>query len=663
MLEMPLPPQGLILLILRTKHPRIDSNLDGSRKMGNTTGAYDSTGQPSLPGGFPLHDNPYSAQELDPRLGGPTITTGPGSTGTGYNTIGQRDLTGPTTMGTADHHLGRDATTVGTAGAVGEGIHHRRENERGAPGTGFSDNTGVANTSSNITTGPHKSNLLNKLDLRVDSDNSRTIDNNESTHHYGRDAAAVGCAAAVGEGIHHHRENERERENLGSLRYSGTTPSGPGSAYYGDPTGTAVSDVSGPHTTSTANRLDPAINQNTQPIEDDPVTGGGGYAADEAYGGSRHHPGRDVVIGAGGIGLAEHEHRKREREREAGVGSSTSIGSNTGVSGDDSTYNTTTGTTGHHYGRDAAVGSGGVGLAEHGHRRHERERESGLGSNTGIGSNTGAYGDNAPYDTTTGSFGHHYGRDAAVGVGGVGLAEHEHRKHEREREGEAGLGGSTGTGPAPNTAGPHSKDWMNRLDPRVNANPDSVTTGTTGYSTRGERDATAGAGLTGAAGCEAERRQGIRNEPGVGQGAYDETLPDFRHVPRNASAIGAATALDENEKARLRAARGETRDDYDPSAYGPGYDPTATGPIDSPHGVHHYGRDGAGAATVGGALYEADKHHEHDKDLTTADREEKRELKHEEEEARRENKEEKKHGGLLSFLRKIEFLHAYRRCC
>jgi hypothetical protein len=611
-----------------------------------------------MPGGFPLHDNPYSAQDLDPRLGGSTTASGPESstTGTGYNAIGQSGLTGNTTTGTSDHHLGRDAAAVGTAGAVGEGIHHR-ETERdnlgasnyGNQQTDFSDNSGVGNTSSNTTTGPHRSDLLNKLDPSVDSNNSRTVDNTGSGHHYGRDAAAVSGAAAVGEGIHHHRENERE--NLGSLGYSGTTPSGAGSAYYGGPTGTAVCDVSGPHTTSTANRLDPTVNQNARPIESarehNPVTGGGGYAADEAHSGGRnkHHLGRDAVVGAGGAGVAENEHQKHERERES------RLGTTTGAYGDNTPYDSTTGSSGHHYGRDTAVGAGGVGLAEHEYRKHERERETGLGSSTGIGSNTGAYGDNTPYDNTTGISGHHYGRDAAVGAGGVGLAEHEHRKH--EHEGEAGLGSTaastSGTGPAPNTVGPHSKDWMNKLDPRVKSNPDTTATGTTGYPTHGERDAVAGAGLTGAAGYETGRHHG------VGQGPYDETLPDFHHSARDASAIGAATGLDEHEKARLRAARGGPGNEYDQGAYGPGYDSTTTATNRDHNKDHHLGRDAAGAGVVGGGLYEAEKHHKHDEDLTAAEREEK--------EAKREHKEEKKHSGLLGFLRKIEILQILRSGC
>jgi hypothetical protein len=173
---------------------------------------------------------------------------------------------------------------------------------------------------------------------------------------------------------------------------------------------------------------------------------------------------------------------------------------------------------------------------------------------------------------------------------------------------------------------------MNKLDPRVNSNPDTTAVG------------------TGAPGYEAGRHHG------VDQGLYDETLLDFHHSPRDASAIGAATGLDEHEKARLRAARGGPATDYDQSTYGPGYDSTTAGAMPDRTRDHHLGRDAAGAGVAGGGLYEAEKHHKHDKDLTAAEREEKREHKHEEKEARREHKEEKKHGGLLGFLRKIRIL-------
>jgi hypothetical protein len=154
--------------------------------------------------------------------------------------------------------------------------------------------------------------------------------------------------------------------------------------------------------------------------------------------------------------------------------------SNTGAYGDNAPYDGTT-RSGHPYGRDAAAVGGAGALAEHEHRKHEREREMGTGTGTGIGSTTGTYGDSstygahsnvpgtdaypppgttigdklhgvernrgvndgmtgAGYDTTTGTGHHHLGRDAAIGAGGVGLAEHEYRKHEMERD--TGVGGT-----------------------------------------------------------------------------------------------------------------------------------------------------------------------------------------------------------------------------
>ncbi|KAK4496530.1 hypothetical protein PRZ48_012510 [Zasmidium cellare] len=66
--------------------------------------------------------------------------------------------------------------------------------------------------------------------------------------------------------------------------------------------------------------------------------------------------------------------------------------------------------------------------------------------------------DNSP-TTTHGS--HHTGRDAALagGAGAAGYGAYE-ATHGRDN-----------TGPAPNTAGPHKSDLLNKADPRVNANP------------------------------------------------------------------------------------------------------------------------------------------------------------------------------------------------
>ena len=57
------------------------------------------------------------------------------------------------------------------------------------------------------------------------------------------------------------------------------------------------------------------------------------------------------------------------------------------------------------------------------HHKHSNQRETGLGGttgSTGLGHSTGAY-DNTT--SSTGQHSSHVGRDAAVGAGGVGLAE------------------------------------------------------------------------------------------------------------------------------------------------------------------------------------------------------------------------------------------------
>jgi hypothetical protein len=84
---------------------------------------------------------------------------------------------------------------------------------------------------------------------------------------------------------------------------------------------------------------------------------------------------------------------------------------------------------------------------------------------------------------------------------------------------------------------------------------------------------------------------------------------------------------------------------------------TTTGPQSSAVGAdtsrdHHDGRDAAVAGGVGRAAYEAEKHHKHDKDLTQAERDAKKEHKHElKEEKKHKHEEKEKKGGLLGFLR------------
>jgi hypothetical protein len=144
--------------------PRVDSDLDGSRNMGATgmgtgttagTTGYGHTGNTSTMGSGNYNDprstnaGPHSsnmANKMDPRVDSDRDA----SRNMGATSYG----TGPT--GTTGH-----TGTTGTTHATG---HHH------APGP-------AANTA-----GPHKSDMLNKLDPRVDSDldGSRTAGGNQT---------------------------------------------------------------------------------------------------------------------------------------------------------------------------------------------------------------------------------------------------------------------------------------------------------------------------------------------------------------------------------------------------------------------------------------------------------------------------------------------------
>jgi len=144
--------------------PRVDSDLDGGRHAGMNQTTHPTTGHASTTG----HTST-------------TGTTGYGRTGT---TAGSTNA-GPhnsNLMNTMDPRVDSDL----------DGGRHAGMNQTTHPATGHASTTGttagttgVAGTTSGSTTaGPHKSNLLNKLDPRVDSDldGSSNAGMNKTTH-------------------------------------------------------------------------------------------------------------------------------------------------------------------------------------------------------------------------------------------------------------------------------------------------------------------------------------------------------------------------------------------------------------------------------------------------------------------------------------------------
>jgi hypothetical protein len=219
--------------------PRVDS--DNSRgNYGTNTGTYGSNttgtgyGSPNTTTG-PHNSN--VANKADPRVdsdnsrgnyGTHTGNYGTNTTSTGYGNIGSTN-TGPHNSNLANKVDPRvDSDMDGSN-------RHRHGQQYTDPSTGTTYDTSLGShgdtTSNNTTTGPHKSNLMNKMDPRVDSDmdGSRNVGMNQKTGHSN--------AAAVPQEISSH-----------------------GHATGGSPTDRHSKH--GPHSSNLANKLDPRVDSN-----------------------------------------------------------------------------------------------------------------------------------------------------------------------------------------------------------------------------------------------------------------------------------------------------------------------------------------------------------------------------------------------------------------
>lgn len=237
-----------------------------------------------------------------------------------------------------------------------------------------------------------------------------------------------------------------------------------------------------------------------------------------------------------------------------------------------------------HLGRDAAV-AGGVGATGYEAEKHRHNKRLPTTGNTSSGLGNEA---NTSFDNDH-SQGHHHGRDAAL-AGGAGAAGYEtgtdyNKTSSGTDSGVAPLGSSTTSGQQSNI-------------------PDR--------SREGEGDRSKDhhygrdAALAGGAGAAGYETGGHYNK--ISSGTDSGVAP-----------LGSNTTSGQQSNLSDRSLEGDRSKD------------------------HHYGRDAAVAGGVGGAAYEADKHHTHNKDLKAAEKEQNREHKHE---------EKKEHKGLLSFLRR-----------
>ena len=321
-------------------------------------------------------------------------------------------------LGSSDNgssHLGRDAAVAGGIGAVGVGAHEA--------GHGSSSTASTSTESAPKTAGPHKSGLLNKLDPRVHSDQTKQqitpsttgrsgVGSTSTTgtadlpatsattgrdHHLGRDAGLVGAGgAAAYEAETHGHNKDSGLAGSGNSGIRGTEPS---------------------YSTDSAMR-------------------GTDAGAGSGTTGRDHHLGRDAGL-AGAGGAAAYEAEKRGHHHPSGTnpsGYENPYPSSTGSTGTSTTPasgldNRAVTGTGHHYGRDVGLAGAGGAAAYEAEKHHHGKHDPTI---TTSSSADGIGGISKDRDQPT-STGHYYGRDAGlVGTGGAAAyeAEKPHGKHE-----------------------------------------------------------------------------------------------------------------------------------------------------------------------------------------------------------------------------------------
>lgn len=439
----------------------------------------------------------------------------------------------------------------------------------------------------------------------------------------GRDAALGAGAIGAGTAAHHHGDHDSGR----SFPLGGSSGTTAGSNYASGQTGTypaggsAIgSSTAGPH----ASNLDGSRTAGTTGLGSS-TSGFGSGTGPSASSNNQGSLGRDTGMGAGGVGAA------------------TSTGAGSGPDN----WQHQHGTHGHQYAGDpCGPGAAATGAPHFTSGPHVTDTANRLDPRvaSGTGSSSATTGTSTGSGLASSSTGHHGARDAglATGAGAAGAGGYEASRHNAD---------STATGPAPNTAGPHKSDILNKMDPRVDSDlskqqgtsgaglgsasagtglgssntTGSTTTGGLGSSTTGSSNtgglgssstgtglgsSTTGTGLgsstTGSSdpySSTATGRDHIGRNAGLaagaglgGAGAYEAEKHHRSHDPPTGSTLGQTSHSSAVPGTTGSNTLGGTRD-----TTGSGYDPQAgTG--------HHYGRD-AGLVGAGGVgAYEADKH-------------------------------------------------------
>ncbi|KAL8835051.1 MAG: hypothetical protein Q9170_003480 [Blastenia crenularia] len=476
--------------------PRVDSDLDGSRRDHGTTGAgmtgshttgshmtggsgnntgsgltgsgtgsgYGSSGYGSTGSTTAGPHSSNLANKADPRVDsdldggrGTHGTTGSGLTGS-HGTTSTHGTTGGglTGSGTGSGYgsSGYDRTTGGS-GLTGSGT----------TGTGYDGSSGYgSNTGSSTTAGPHSSNLANKADPRVDSDRDgkRGLESTSGTHgttgsgltgssttgHHGHHGGALGKAEDIIHGGEHHTETANRLDphvsgGRGGLEHATVEGTGSGlggsSGMTGHGTsgttggyGSSSGTTAGPHSSNLANKADPRVDSDLDGRRGMETTSGS-HGTTGGYGSS---------TGAHGTGTH---------------GTTGEYGSSTGA------YGSTSGTSaGPHSSNLANKADPRVDSDLDG--RRGMETSSGAHGTTGTHGTSGTHGNTGGYGSSTTSSGA-YGSGTGVGGTSGGYGSNTTGSGYNDN-----TSSTTGTGST--TAGPHKSNMTNKLDPRVDSDMD-----------------------------------------------------------------------------------------------------------------------------------------------------------------------------------------------
>ena len=298
------------------------------------------------------------------------------------------------------------------------------------PTSSTASSGGVSSGPAPKTAGPHKSDMMNKIDPRVDSDLSKQ----QGTAGTGVGSSTAGTSDPYSAQTTGHSHYRGEEAALGGTGLAGAVAYEGHKHHNNRQTGTA----------STQGSSNQYGGSSIDPYRDSSRSGLGNTINTTAGAGNDHHLARDAALGAGAGGLAHKSERHRDIPSHSsnvpGAATDDNYDSTRGKPGYDQAGNQLAGsghnpasTRDHHLGRDAALGAGAGGLA------YEADKLHGTG-HPGIastpqdqlaGSGHQAQGTTLGNDSTHQNIrGHHLGRDAAVGgttlgAGTAGVDEHQ----------------------------------------------------------------------------------------------------------------------------------------------------------------------------------------------------------------------------------------------